>query len=65
MKKLISIMSNLQTHYHFKLDLKKVDLHTSAVRQLVNPQHQTPQGQSVAKPGTPLWNILAENLNMA
>ena len=25
MKKLFSIMSNVQTHYRFKLDLKKVD----------------------------------------
>ena len=41
-------MSNLQTYYHFKLDLQKVDQH---------PRHQTPQGQSVAKPGTPLYNI--------
>ena len=38
-------MSNLQTYY-FKLDFQKVDQH--------NPRHQTPQGQSVAKPGTPL-----------
>ena len=27
-KKLFSIMSNLQTHYHFKLDFHKVDQHT-------------------------------------
>ena len=27
-KKLLSIMSNLQTHYHFKLDFQKVDQHT-------------------------------------
>ena len=40
-------MPNLQTYY-FKLDLKKVD------QQVVNPRPQTPQGQSVAKPGTPL-----------
>ena len=25
MKKLFSIMSNLQTHYHFKLNFHKVD----------------------------------------
>ena len=31
-----------------------------AVKQLL----QNPQGQSVAKPGTPLLNILVENLNM-
>ena len=28
MKKLFSIMSNLQTHSHFKLDFQKVDQHT-------------------------------------
>ena len=32
--------------------------------QVVNPRHQTPQGQSVAKPGTPLQNILVGNINM-
>ena len=28
MIKLLSIMSNLQTHYHFKLDFQKLDQHT-------------------------------------
>ena len=28
MKTLFSIMSNLQTHYHFKFDLQKLDQHT-------------------------------------
>ena len=28
MIKLLFIMSNLQTHYHFKLDFQKVDQHT-------------------------------------
>ena len=28
MKKLFSIVQNLQTHYHFKLDLQKVGQHT-------------------------------------
>ena len=51
-------MSNLQTYYS-KLDFQKVDQHTG-----VNPRHQTPQGQSVAKPGTPLQNILVGNVNM-
>ena len=41
-------MSNLQT-YHFKLDLQNVDQHTGA-KWLI----QTPQGQSAAKPGTPM-----------
>ena len=27
-------------------------------RQVVNPRHQTSQGQSVAKPETPLQNLL-------
>ena len=30
MKKLFSIMINLQTQYHFKLDLEKVDHHTGS-----------------------------------
>ena len=29
-------------------------------RQVVNPRRQTPQGQSVAKPETPLQNIQVE-----
>ena len=27
MKKVFPVMSNLQTHYYFKLDFQKVDLH--------------------------------------
>ena len=30
MKKLFSIGSNLQTHYHFKLDFQKVDQYTGS-----------------------------------
>ena len=33
-------------------------------RQLVDPRHQTPQGQSNAKPRLPLLNITMKNLNM-
>ena len=29
-QKLFSLMSNLQTYYHFKLDFQKVDQHTGA-----------------------------------
>ena len=29
-KKLFSLMSNLQTYYHFKLDFQKVDQHTGS-----------------------------------
>ena len=42
-------MSDLQTYYNFKLDFQKMEHHTNGY-----PRHQTPQGQSVAKPGTPL-----------
>ena len=28
LQKLFSLMSNLQTYYHFKLDFQKVDQHT-------------------------------------
>ena len=46
-----SIMSNLQPN------CLKVDFQKSGPiyrRQVVNPRHQTPQGQSVAKPETAL-----------
>ena len=49
MKTLLSIMSNLQTHYHFKLDFEKLNQHTGG-KWLIHG-HQTLQGQSVAKPG--------------
>ena len=50
MKKLLSIMLNLQSHYHFKLDFEQVDQYTGGK---FIPVPQTRQGQSVAKPGTP------------
>ena len=39
MKKLFSIMSYLQTHYDFKLDFQKVDLHTGGKRLIHGPKH--------------------------
>ena len=39
MKKLFSIMSNLQTHYHFKLDFQKVDQHTGGKWLIHSTQH--------------------------
>ena len=33
-------------------------------RRVVNPWHQTPQGQLVAKPGTPVYNTLVESISM-
>ena len=51
MKKMFSIMPHLSTQCRFKLDLLDVD------QQVVNPRHQTSQGQSVAKPVIPLYRI--------
>ena len=62
MKKLFSIMSILQALFNFKLDLNTVDQHTGG-KWLIHST-KTPQGQSVAKPGTPLWIIIVENLNI-
>ena len=52
-KKMFALLSNLQTYYHFKLDFQKMDQHTGA-KWLIHGTKQTPQGQSVVKPGTPL-----------
>ena len=48
-QKLFSLMSNLQTYYILNSISKKWPN-----IQVVNLRHQTPPGQSVAKPGTPL-----------
>ena len=32
MKKLFSSMSNLETHYHFKLDFKNIDQYKEGIR---------------------------------
>ena len=39
MKKLFSNMSNLQTHNHVKLDLKKVDQHTGGKWLIYGTKH--------------------------
>ena len=49
-KKVVSL--NLQTYYHSELDFQKRG--PTYRTQVVNPRHKTPQGQSVAQPGTPL-----------
>ena len=54
-------MSNLQSHYHFKLNFQKVDQHTGGKWLIPGTKHR--EEESDAKPGTPL-NILVENLNM-
>ena len=51
MKKLFSVVSNLQTHYHFKLDFQKVDQHEEGKWSIPG---KIPQEQSVAKSGTDL-----------
>ena len=37
---MFSIMSNLQTYYHFKLDFQKVDQHTGGKWLIHGPKHQ-------------------------
>ena len=39
MKHLFSIMSNLQTHYHFKLDFQKVDQFTEGKWLIPSTKH--------------------------
>ena len=51
----LSIMSNLQPNCCLEFDFQKVDQHAGG-KWLI----QTPQGQSVAKPETPLQNIQVE-----
>ena len=58
MKKLISIMSS---HYHFKLDFKKVDQHTRGKRLIRRTKHRK---EISRKPWPPLYKILVENLNI-
>ena len=48
------IISNLLINCHLKPISKTWTNVQEARRQVVNPQHQTPQRQSVAKAGTPL-----------
>ena len=40
MKNLFSIMSNLQTHYHFKLDFQNVDQHTGGKWLIRDTKHR-------------------------
>ena len=49
-------MSNLQPNCCLKFDFQKVDQHAGG-KWLIQ---ETPQGQSVAKPETPLQNIQVE-----
>ena len=43
MKKLFSIMSNLQNHYHFKQDFQKLDPHTGG-KWLIHELHDCTLG---------------------
>ena len=51
MKKLFSIISNLRTHYHFKIDFQKVDQHTGG-KWLIHGtnHHKDNQLQSLERP---------------
>ena len=40
MKKLFSIMSNLQTRYHFKRDFQKIDQHTGGKWLIQGTKHR-------------------------
>ena len=51
-------MSNLQPNCCLEFDFQKVDQHAGG-KWLIHDT-QTPQGQSVAKPETPLQNIQVE-----
>ena len=50
-KKMFSLMSNLQTYYHFKLDFQKVDQHTGG-KWLIHgtKRHKDNQLQSLELP---------------
>ena len=63
MKELFSIMPNLQTHYHFKLDFQNqnVDQHTGGKWLITAPK--TTRTIS-CKDWNSLENILVEDLNM-
>ena len=52
--------------YKPKISLNQISQNGPTYRgQVVNLRHQTPQGESVAKPGTPLLDILVGNVKMA
>ena len=40
MKKLLSIISNVSVHYHFKLDLQNMDPHTEGKRLIHGAKHR-------------------------
>ena len=40
MKKLFSIMTNLHAHYHFKLNVQKVDRHTGGKWLIQDSKHR-------------------------
>ena len=61
MKKLFSIMSNLQTHYHFKLDLTKLAQHAGGKWLICGTKHCK---DNQLPPGNPLQNILVGNLRI-
>ena len=60
MKKLFTIVSNLQPPYHFKLDFQKVGQYTGR-KWLIHGTKRRKQEQSVAKFATPLSSILVDN----
>ena len=59
MKKLFSIMSNLQTHYHFKLDFQIVEQHTGG-KWLIHgtKHHKDNQLQSLVLSYMPYFQVI-------
>ena len=50
MKKLFSTMSNLQTHYHFKLNFQIVDKHTESTWLIRGPKRRKDNQLQSLKP---------------
>ena len=55
-------MSNLQNQHQLKLDIQKVDQHTSGKLLIHSTKRQ--KGKQLKKPGTTPYNILVEKVNM-
>ena len=53
MKKLFSILSNLETPYHFKLDFQKVDRHTGGKWLIHGTKHS--KGNQLQSLELPCW----------
>ena len=55
MKKLFSIMSNLQTHYHFKLHFQKVNQYTGGKWLIHSTKHGKDSDDKLLQDDLSLW----------